>query len=199
MSNAARKIELGREEGLSWFEHQLAQGFELSTAVLADRPFDHGFFETFVPAELTAGDVKFPNSPDVPYSDLALAQYLEELARQDARCVVIEDDVQRRTDPKIQEPAAFLGDRVLHWFDLSVESGQEATEAVESGAFGYPLNAFVVTKSAIDLGLVNGGQVPNQLPGQIVRTLLAIVVSAFDATSFATWTTESRRLDQRRA
>jgi len=61
-------------------------------------------------------------------------------------------------------------------------------EAIEEGAFGYPLNAFVVRRNTDDFGLVDGRSVPEDFPNQIASFLMAVIVSAFDATSFAVWT-----------
>jgi hypothetical protein len=187
MNQDAKRYKLSEDEGRSWFTYQLKQGFDLSAAVLTACLFDQGSFETFIPATANVADVEFPKAPDVPGSEAALARYLEKVVPQGGGCVVIEDDMQRRADPRIEAPAAFLGDRVIHWCDFDSESGEKAVEAIERGAFGYPLNAFVVAKSAVDLGFVDGEQVPSDLPTQIVSSLLAVIVSAFDATSYALW------------
>lgn len=63
-------------------------------------------------------------------------------------------------------------------------------ETIDRGASGYPLNAFVITKSSSDLGLVDGGDAPERLSQEVAASLLAIVVAAFDAESFLIWTTD---------
>jgi hypothetical protein len=108
------------------------------------------------------------------------------------RCVVIEDDVQRREDPRVRSPAAFLGDRVVHWCDVYPGGGQSAAGAIEQGAFGYPLNAFVVSRSSKELGLIDGEEAPRDLPPQVKSSLMAVIVSAFDATSFTIWTLDAQ-------
>lgn len=185
-------VEVAKDEGRRWLEKSLTAGFDVSAAVLAAAPFDHGRFHTFVPSDVPADQIKFPDAPDVPGSvaDAGLARYLDDLTSQGASCVVVEDDVVERKDPALDRwtiPSAFVGDRIVHWFDLEPGSGTATVEAIGESAFGYPLNAFVITRSAADLGLVNGQPVAESFASQVAGSLLAVAVSAFDATSFAIW------------
>jgi hypothetical protein len=84
-------------------------------------------------------------------------------------------------------PSAFIGDGVVHWCELKPGIGTAGTEAIRESAFGYPLNAFVTTRSVSDLRLVDGQAVATGFADQVAASLLAIVVSAFDAESFLLW------------
>jgi hypothetical protein len=186
MVQSAKRIEISPEEGKKWFESQLKQGFGLAEVVLGANVLDQGHFETFVTADKSAPP-DFPRCPDVVGSKPALAKWLDEMASQGARSVVIEDDVERRADPNLESPAAFIGDRVLHWCSLGLTSGPKAAAAVNRGAFGYPLNAFVVSRTPEELGLFDQEHAPADLPEKVLSSLLAIIVSAFDNTSYAIW------------
>jgi hypothetical protein len=60
---------------------------------------------------------------------------------------------------------------------------------MKRGASGYPLNAFVSTMSAGDLGLVDGEDAPEGFANKVARSLLAVVVSVFDDETFLIWDT----------
>lgn len=85
-------------------------------------------------------------------------------------------------------PSEFVGNDVVHWSDLEPTLGAVATRAIRENAFGYPLNAFVVMQSSAQLGLVDGQPAPADFAKNVADSLLAVVVSAFDAESFMTWT-----------
>lgn len=192
-------VEVDKEKGRHWLESSLAGGQAVAAAVLASEPFDGGRFQTFVPAGVPAGKIEFPETGIFPVSAgrPGLARFLDELTSDGAACVVVEDDLLERTDlpspARRTVPAAFLGKAVLHWCDLEPKAGRAAAGVVQESSSGYPLNAFVVTKSAAGLGMINGNEVPSDLPDRIAKSLLAVIASAFDGQSFAVWSkTDSR-------
>lgn len=186
--SSPRTLQIAADKGREWFEYQLGQGFDLAQSVLARNFLAEGSFETFVSADTPSEEVEFPRYPDVQGGEIALAARLEQLAKQGARSVVIEDDVQRNGDPHVESPSAFLGDRVLHWREFRTGEGKAAAHAIREGAFGYPLNAFVLSKSLERLGLRDHEQAPSDLSRHVTSSLMAVIVSAFDNTSFAMWT-----------
>jgi hypothetical protein len=118
-----------------------------------------------------------------------LAQTLEGKGFENVKAVLVEDDMTRKRDPTVSregEPAAFIGERVLHWCDSAVDSSRIA-EAITRGASGYPTNAFLLARSSTDLGLVDRQDAPKSLAHEVVSSLVAIVVSAFDDESFLIW------------
>lgn len=82
------------------------------------------------------------------------------------------------------------GDRVVHWCDLDLGTGVVATEIISRGAFGYPLNAFVSTESAANLGLVASQSIPENSMDTPSGSLLAVIVAAFDAESYLIWSVD---------
>lgn len=193
MTGGLRTLGLAKEDALNWLERSLAAGHELSAAVLAAAPFDRGRFCTLVPSDLVANRVtKFHEGGIVETSvaDAALARLLGDLVTEGGSCVVAEDDLLRRSDPAVARrtvPSAFIGNHVVHWCDLVPGSGAPAARALRASASGYPLNAFVVTRSAADLGLVTGRSLSEDFTSDVVGSLVAVVVSAFDAESFLVW------------
>jgi hypothetical protein len=124
-------------------------------------------------------------------SSEALARVLDELVDNGASCVVIENAFALRSDPglaRYTQPAAFTGDNVLHWTELARGTAAAAVDTIWASSSGYPRNAFVVAKSCAELRLADRAQVDENLPDVIVESLLAVVVSAYDAESFLVWT-----------
>lgn len=187
-----RTVEIDKEKGRHWLEQSLAAGQTVSAAVLASEPFDSGSFRTFIPAYNRTGQIEFPETGVFSTNaSPGLARFLDDLTSECAACVVVEDDLLERTDfpspARRTVPSAFLGRSVLHWCDLEPKSGRAAAGVIQESSSGYPLNAFVVTKSAAHLGLINGREVLDDFSDRIVVSLLAVVVSAFDGQSFAVW------------
>jgi hypothetical protein len=187
-------IELSAREARSWTERWLGAGHFVSEAVLAKAPFDQGRFRTCI------GD-------DTPLKKLAnfehgwvikggeagawLSQVLDELALHGASCVIVEDDLSRPTDPAIiasEIPCALIEDRILCWSDLSPGNGATAVKRTGYIGSGYPRNAFVVSRSAAELGLADRQQVPETFLRQVTDSLMAVIVAIFDAESYLVWT-----------
>jgi hypothetical protein len=192
LTEIARELEVPQADGRDWLERSLAAGFDVASAVLVAAPLDSGRFTTFIPASASMGQVQFPEHGFVgeTVGNSGLSRYLDNLTRMGAACVVMEDDILERNDRQPEDmtvPSAFIGDGVIHWSNLKSGFGTIATKAVRESAFGHPLNAFVVTKSAADFGLVDDRQAPEGFAADVVRSLLAVIVSAFDAESFLVW------------
>jgi hypothetical protein len=187
-----RTLEVPKSQGRSWLEQSLAAGQIISAAILAAAPLGEGRFFTFIPASAEPGQIEFPEKGIFATSVACpgLAEFLDKLTKTGAACVLVEDDVLERGDRQLERmvvPSAFIGDGVVHWCDVKSGSRMSAAEAVRESAFGYPLNAFVVSKSFSELGLVSGQQAPKDLALRVTESLLAVIVSAFDGQSFAVW------------
>jgi hypothetical protein len=52
---------------------------------------------------------------------------------------------------------------------------------------GYPLNAFVTSRSTDELGLVDDADVGHDIGDLVAGSLMAVIVAAFDADSFLIW------------
>jgi len=179
------------EEARSWLEDSLGQGFDLSVAVLAAGVLEQGRCVAIVPDDFNRVPFNFSHGGVVGQqsSRERLAKVLQRLGTSGARAVLVEDSTAGRTDPHFShrgEPSAFIGERVIHWSDLSA-GGPQAMEVVAWGTGGYPTNAFVLTQSSQDLGLVDRQDAPKDLAEEVAASLLAIVVAAFDAESYLLW------------
>lgn len=195
MRRHAQVVEAPAEEAQSWLRYSLEQGFDVSAAVLDAGFIDRGRGVAIVSDEFQRTPYEFSHG-DV-LGTTASREYLGHLLVKGelgpADAVLIEDDVMRKGDPwiaKIEPPSAFIGDRVLHWADLG-KGIDSVLEVIHRGAFGYPLNAFLVTKSSTDLGLVDGKEAPEPLAQKVVSSLTAVIVSAFDNESFLIWLPDS--------
>jgi len=191
MAKTTQVIEAPADEARAWVQYSLEQGFDLSAAVLNGGFLRRGKFMAIVSESFQRTPIAF-RSGGVLGQRVArerFAQILDELSDKDAKAIVVEDSAAERNDPNFShrgEPSAFLGDRVLHWRDLS-EGPTQAMEVVAWGTTGYPTNAFITNRSSRELGLVNLKDAPKNLAEEVASSLSAIVVAAFDAESYLLW------------
>lgn len=190
--DSPKAVTINGDAGKSWVIDSLTQGFEISATVLKVAAFDAGSYRSFISAsdQLRQTNLAEGGVSKGQVAQAGLAQYLDGLSSDLASCVIVEDDLRRRTDPTVAPHAmstAFIGDRIVHWCDLERGTGADCADVVDRGASGYPLNAFVCGKSAADLDLVNGREVVKGFANQIAESLLAVVVAAFDAETFLVW------------
>jgi hypothetical protein len=186
-------IEVNNDQARSWAERWLKAGHAVSNAVLGITRFETGRFHTCISGDMAAEPL--PNFEEggvtsTGEADAWLAQTLDGLVRKGAACAIVEHDLARRTDPflaRSEDRWAFIDDRVLAWSDLEPDSGREAVEEIRGVGSGYPSNMFVSTHSAQDLGLVDRQQVPEEFPLQVANSLLAVIMSIFDAESYLVW------------
>ncbi len=192
MSTDVRTMELSSAEGRAWLESSLAGGFDVSAAVLTTSAFDRGRFLTFVSEGVSTNKVSFPDAPDVPsaVAERGLAEFFQDLIGAGGSSVVIEDDLAGPTDPgfdKWNVPSAIIGNRIVHWLDLRPGSTMTTVNEITTYCVSHRLNAFVSTRSSVDLGLVDRQPADENLARAVVGSLLAVIVFAFDETSFAVW------------
>jgi len=186
-------IEIGHEEARSWTERWLGAGHAVSAAVLADAPFGEGRFHTCVADDVPPERLARFEEGDVAGTKEArewLARILDGLAAAGAGCLIVEDDLTSSTHLALHHddiPSAFIGDRVVAWSGLSPGNGAAAVEAVMYVGSGYPRNAFVVGRSPEQLGLADRRQAPEQFPGEVAKSLLAVIVAIFDAETYLVW------------
>lgn len=185
-------VELPRGRARGWIEKSLAAGDGVAAAVLADPPFAGGRFRSFVPADTPAerlARLEEGGLVDAEAALAALATELDNLKRRGASSLVVEDDVGRRGDPAVASSEAatsFIGDRVVSWADLK-PGACELAARVTNYASGYPLNAFVSSRSAAELGLVDRGTLSEGFGARVAATVMAVIVSTFDAESYLVW------------
>lgn len=186
-------VEPNKDKAREWMDQWLGAGHEVSAAARACEPFTHGRFRTYVSNDATPERIAKFEEGDMAgrqETDEWLAGTLDELTGNSASCVIVEEDLARPNDPSIvrgEIPAAFIGDRVVSWSDLTPRRGAEVVTAIRRVASGYPRNAFVVSRSAGDLGLADRQHVPEDFPSRAAKSLLAVIVSIFDDESYLVW------------
>lgn len=195
MDSDTRIVEAPIDEARSWIQYSLKQGFDLAEGVLAEGFLEKGKFLAIVSTGFQRTPFSYESGGVVGQrvARERLVQILEGLARQDGRAVLVEDSTAGRNDPHLShrgEPSAFIGERVIHWCDLS-NGGTPAMEVVAWGTSGYPTNAFVVSKASQELGLSDRQDAPNDLAQDVVSSLMAVIVAAFDAESYLLWLDDS--------
>jgi len=195
MAREPRLAEAPIYEAREWLRYSLTQGFDLSARVLASDFLSSGSALAIVSTEFSRTEFDFATGGvlGMRSARLCLARVLRHLAVRAAETVLVEDDLRRRWHPVASRSglaSGFMGDRLVHWGDVR-PACNGAVHVVAEGASGYPLNGFIVTRAAAELGLVDGKDVPDHLAQEVVPTLLAVVVAAFDAESFLLWLRDS--------
>jgi hypothetical protein len=192
MHKELQVVEVSAVQSVKWFDYSLRQGFDLSAAVLASGVLDRGRFFAIVPEGFNRQvfDFAVGGVTKMDPAQARLRQCLSQIQSVGARSVIVEDELQSRSDPHVcsgPTSLSFIGERVVHWADLRVNENA-AVETIDRGAAGYPLNAFVTTNSAAELGLVNHEPVPGGFVKQVMEGLVAVICAAFDAESYVLWT-----------
>jgi len=96
--------------------------------------------------------------------------------------LIVEDDLARRGDPRV-ERATFVGDRVLRWEEVADDASNAAT-LLRKGSSGYPLNAYLCSGVAADLGLAPEADLSPDLQGRLAEAVVGVIVSVWDAEAF---------------
>jgi|JI10StandDraft_1071094.scaffolds.fasta_scaffold18321_7 hypothetical protein len=169
-----------------WLLDSLAQGTVLASAVSA--LLGQAVVRIVLAGQTTALQVLPAHGSSVPTSesDQLAAAVLEIELRNGGRTLIVEDDLARKGDRVLtQDRVGFVDDRVLRWADLESE---DAPGLLRTGSAGYPLNAYVVSLSADELGLTNGLQLGTELVQRIAESTMLVLVGAFDGEGFiAAW------------
>jgi hypothetical protein len=194
MSDLPRPTEVDHTIALDWLRYSLRQGEIVSPAALKFIEEREGYSYVLVPETIDPvqlSDLRHGMSGTGPTAaQQALVPVLKTLAERGATCVVVEDELSRKNDPKPSLDGLlltmFVGDKVIHWADLS--GGTDAAIlTLHRGSGGYPLNAFVTSASAEELGLVDGADLDSDIAGAAVGSLMAVIVAAYDAETFLIW------------
>ncbi|HEV3320791.1 MAG TPA: hypothetical protein VG147_01215 [Solirubrobacteraceae bacterium] len=187
--------EIDQAIALGWLRYSLGQGEIVSPAALKFIEDHEGHAYTLAPERVDPARLTEPREggvikPGAGSPQEALARELERLTGRGGSCVVVEDELGRRRDPKPSLDGllltAFVGEQVLHWADLA-DGTEAAILTVDRGSHGYPLNAFVASASAQELGLVDGADLDSDIAGAVVRSLMAVIVAAYDDETFVIW------------
>lgn len=193
MTDTLRPTEVDQTVALDWLRYSLGQGEVISPAALKTIEERRGHAYALAPDTVDPARLVTPRDGGVTRTGdarAALATVLEGLAERGAACVVVEDCLRERKDPKPSLDGllltAFVGERVIHWAGL--EGGTDAAVlTLHRGSGKYPLNAFVTSVSAEELGLVDGADLGADIADRVVGSLVAVVVAAYDAETFIIW------------
>jgi hypothetical protein len=193
MTNVVIPTEIDKTVALDWLRYSLGQGEVVSPVALKFIEGHEGHAYTLAPDMVDRALLASPRSGGVTRTGAArdgLAKVLEGLAERGAACVVVEDELSLKRDPKPSLDGllltGFVGEKVIHWASLA-GGANNAIVAVHRGASGYPTNAFVTSASAQELELVDGADRDSDIAGRVVGSLMAVIVAAYDAETFLIW------------
>ncbi len=193
MTGSVIPTEIDQTVAFDWLRYSLGQGEVISPAALKFIEEHQGHAYTLAPETVDPARLAKPREGGVVTTGgarVALAKVFATLAQHDAACVVVEDELRQRKDPKPSLDGllltAFVGELALHWADLA--GGTDgAILTVDRGSHGYPLNAFVTSVSAEELGLIDGADLDHDVAGAVIGSLMAVIVAAYDAETFIIW------------
>jgi hypothetical protein len=193
MSDLPQPTEIDQSVALDWLRHSLGQGEVISPAALRFIEEHEGHAYALAPETVDLARLTNPRWGGVITTRSAregLVTVLVALAERGSSCVVIEDALNLRRDPKPGLDGllrtAFVGEQVIHWAGLD-GGPEDAIIAVHRGSGGYPTNAFVTSASAEELGLVDGADLDPDIAGPVVGALMAVIVAAYDNETYIIW------------
>lgn len=193
MTGSLISTEVDQKVALDWLRYSLGQGEVISPAALKFIEERQGYAYTLAPETVDPARLATPSDGGVTKTGdarAALAKVIATLAGRGAACVVVEDELRQRKDPKPSLDGllltAFVGELALHWADLA-DGTDGAILTVDRGSHGYPTNAFVTSVSAEELGLVDGSDLNSDVAGVVVGSLLAVIVAAYDDETYIIW------------
>jgi hypothetical protein len=195
MNKIYEPVELEQTPALGWLRYSLGQGETLSLTTLEIIEQSEGRSYAILPGDLEPklnldfnGILGLDGGP----ANRAMARMLKKAGARGAACVVMEDDLREKggTNPNRKGAllTAFVGQRVIHWAELGADADIDAAvTALNLGASGYPLNAFVTSANEAELGLIDGTEVSSDIVSAISGSLMAVIVGAYDGVSFVIW------------
>jgi hypothetical protein len=195
MTNLPVPIEIDKTVALDWLRYSLGQGEVISPAALKFIEEHEGRGYALAPETVDAARLTNPDDgaviiPGTGSPREALGRVLTTLAESGGACVVVENNLRLKRDPKAKLDkmllTGFVGEKVIHWAILAGDT-DDAVVAVHRGASGYPTNAFVTSASAEELGLVDGADLDSDVAGRVVESLMAVIVAAYDAETYIIW------------
>ncbi len=195
MTNTVIPAEIDQTVALAWLRCSLGQGELVSSATVKFIEAHEGHAYTLAPEAIAPARLAKPHDGGVIVPGTgspleALVRELETLAQRGAACVVVEDELRLKRDPKPSLDGmlqtAFVGEKVIHWADIA-DGMEEVSITVRRGSHGYPLNAFVTSASARELGLVDGMDLDADIAGAVVGSLVAVIVAAYDDETYIIW------------
>jgi hypothetical protein len=195
MTNLPCPTEIDQAIALDWLRHSLGQGEAISADALKAIEESRGRAYALAPDTVDPARLATPRwggviVPGTGSPREALGRVLGRLAERGGACVVVEDALSLKRDPKPSLDGllltGFIGTKVIHWANLA-GGADDAVVAVNRGSGNYPTNAFVTSASADELGLIDGADLDNDIAGPVVASLMAVIVAAYDAETYIIW------------
>lgn len=192
MDNAG--IQIPNDPARQWVLDSLGQGAPLSVRVAPLVASTTGAAILLASDDPEPGERRsFQTGHRLSHSqrDRLAAMFFAGLARTETMSLVVEDDLQRRGDPHVEERAAFIGDRVVHWTVVADGDQDGVIETLRSGTSGYPLNAFVCEGSPSSFGLEAGAELDSDALDKLREAVKLVIVAAYDAETYLCWRPEA--------
>jgi hypothetical protein len=195
MTNLLVPTDVDQTLALDWLRYSLGQGEVISPAALRFIEERKGRAYTLAPTASDPARLATPRwggliAPGVGSLEEAVARVLATLAERGAACVIVEDELRLKRDPKPSLDGllltGFVDEKVIHWAPL-VDGTEAALLTLHRGSHGYPTNAFVTSASVEELGLVDGADLEADIGDLVVESLVAVTVSAYDDETYLIW------------
>jgi hypothetical protein len=194
MTDLSVPIQIDKTISLDWLRYSLGQGEVISPAALKFIEEHEGRAYTLAPETIDPARLANPHSGALPPGTgsrrEALGRVVETLIERGAACLMVEDEMSEKGDANPNWGGrlltGFVGEKVIHWANLA-GGADDAVVAVNRGSGDYPTNAFVTSASADELRLVDGADLDSSIAGRVVGSLLAVIVTAYDAETFMIW------------
>lgn len=176
---------------IEWSKESLEQGSRLAQMIEARiDPVKTRAYGIIPQAAAEDTPRAFSHSARIGDADRILGLILRDLAAMDNALLVVDDDLARRGDRRLDD-ASFVDDRVVRSASLNAPSG-DLTRLIRRGASGYPLNAFVCELSDADEAPARLGQMPESAVSLLAETARIVIHSIYDAESFLLLTLDER-------
>lgn len=186
MTDSTVGVPLDIDRATDWVRGSLAQGTTLAGLTTATLARYRSALLLAPESRIWSDSIHLDDSGRgvaVVEADAVAARFLAQLREVGGRTLIVENDLARRGDALRRDESCFVEDRVLAWVELTADVSVAAS-LLRRGSSGYPLNAFVSRLPALDLGLARGHQLSAEEIDVIVDSILAIVVSVFDAEAY---------------
>ena len=188
-------IQIPNDPAKQWVLDSLGHGGPLSQQISTsggrDRGYGHPARERGDPEPGERRSFQTGHRLSHSQRDRLTAMFFARFARTATMTLVVEDDLQRRGDPHVEERAAFVGDRVVHWTVVTDGDQDDVVETLRSGASGYPLNAFVCEGTPSSFGLEAGAELDSDALDKLREAVKLVIVGAYDAETHLCWKPEA--------
>jgi len=181
-------VAVRAEDAERWVLDSLNEGTSLAQTV-AETLWKPAVARLLLPSD--AGDVCVPafdhgRGLSTTVADQIAVDFFSWAEERGCKTLLVESDLARRGDRNLDSDVVYVGNRVLRWVELAGSLG-EAVQLLRRGSSGYPLNAFACSRRPAEFDLVGGQDIADSSQALVVESAQVVIVSAFDAETFLTW------------